>query len=64
MMLNVYNKNVQGYETGGTTAMTFLFFQKKRVPKIAYNSEPGSHQHIGKPNGFPRSALLCQEADF
>lgn len=34
------------------------------MPKIAYNSEPGSHQHTGKPNGFPCSALLCQEADF
>lgn len=33
-MLNIYNKNVQGYEICGTTAMTFLFFfPKKLCPK-------------------------------
>jgi len=36
----------------------------KRIPKIAFTIVPGFHQHIGNPNGFPLSALLCQEADF
>lgn len=63
MKLIVYYKSVQGYESGGTIAVNYIFFQKT-VYKIAYYMGLGFHQHRGKSNGFPRSALLCQEADF
>lgn len=37
---------------------------KKRVYKTVYYTGAGFHQHVGNPNGFPRSALLCWADDF
>lgn len=61
MNSTVYYKDIQVCDCGGTTNVTFL---SKKENTQAFSTVPGFHQHTGNLNGFPQSALLCQEADF
>lgn len=53
----MYYKGVLGYESGGTSTVDDFFSREDA-------QDMGFQQHTGKANGFARSALLCQQADF